>query len=322
MIVPIPRSLIMQSRNYDDSVANPFLAQVEGKGALVSDETEKNDKLNSTEFKKLTSNGERTVRGIYQSPHIFNQTAQTIICTNYAPLFDSSDTAVVERMFIIQFSKQHLKGKKGTMDFDDLVKLIRPEFPSIIKMFAEYYIQLKTQFKMKIPDSAECKAYKNDYIERMDENGLQGFVQKYIVFAKGSGKWIPLKEVYNRYCMYWNIELDESGKPKDSDKLTQAKFTRYLNRDYNEFKVTQKRINGYPTQIVMDLEIKEWTEVPEDNITTNQNTQTQQTTQNNERQQQIQSYQNQFANAPSIEEENPFEGMTPTFVNTPKDKKK
>ena len=80
-------------------------------------------------------------------------------------------------------------------------------------------------------------------------------------------EYLP-KDVYNRYCQFWNIELDESGKPIDPEKLTQAKFTRYLKRDYNEFKVKQVRVNGQPTQVVMDVIVKDWNEVPEQNLTT------------------------------------------------------
>ncbi len=269
MTVPIPRDLIMNSKYGNQTGgANPFLAQLEGAGAGISDETEKNDHLNSSMWKSLTGGGKLTARGLWQKPHNFIPTAQTIILTNYSPLFDKTDQAVIDRMLIIQFSKQHEKGEKGTMTIDELKEQLRPEFPIIVRTFAEYYIRLKNEYKSKIPQSLESEEYKKDYIENMDDNGLQNFVQKYIDFAKGSGRWVPLKDVYQRYCQFWNIELDESGKPIDPEKLTQAKFTRYLKRDYNEFKVKQMRVNGQPTQIVMDVIVKDWNEVPEQNLVT------------------------------------------------------
>ncbi len=269
MTVPIPRDLIMNSKYGNQTGgANPFLAQLEGAGAGISDETEKNDHLNSSMWKSLTGGGKLTARGLWQKPHNFVPTAQTIILTNYSPLFDKTDQAVIDRMLIIQFAKQHEKGEKGTMTIDELKEQLRPEFPIIVRTFAEYYIRLKNEYKSKIPQSLESEEYKKDYIENMDDNGLQNFVQKYIDFAKGSGKWVLLKEVYKRYCLFWNVELDENGKPVDPEKLTQAKFTRYLKRDYNEFKVKQMRVNGQPEQVVVDVILKDWNEVPEQNLTT------------------------------------------------------
>jgi len=268
MTVPIPRDLIMNSKYGNQTGgANPFLAQLEGAGAGISDETEKNDHLNSSMWKSLTGGGKLTARGLWQKPHNFVPTAQTIILTNYSPLFDKTDQAVIDRMLIIQFAKQHEKGEKGTMTIDELKDQLRPEFPVIVRTFAEYYIKLKNDFKSKIPQSLESEEYKKDYIENMDDNGLQNFVQKYIDFAKGSGKWVLLKDVYKRYCLFWNVELDENGKPIDPDKLTQAKFTRYLKRDYNEFKVKQMRVNGAPEQVVIDVILKDWNEVSEQNLT-------------------------------------------------------
>ena len=268
MTTPIPRSLIMNSRfGNDDNGPTPALADLVGKGAGISDETEKNDHLNSAMWKKLTGGGTMKARQLRQNYHTFEPTAQTVILTNYSPLFDKADQAVIDRMLIIQFAKQHEKGAEGTKTLNEFKEELKSEFPQIVRMFAEKYIELKHKYKSKIPLSTESEEYKKDYIENMDDNGLQNFVQKYIDFAKGSGKWVLLKDVYHRYCNFWNIELNENDKPIDPDKLTQAKFTRYLKRDYNEFKVKQVRVNGQPTQVVMDVIVKDWDEVPEQNFT-------------------------------------------------------
>lgn len=269
MTTPIPRSVIMNSKYGNITTgATPELADLEGMGAGYSDETEKNDHLNSAMWKSLTGAKKIKARQLYKGNRVFEPTAQTIILTNYSPLFDKTDTALIDRMIIIQFSKQHHKGKEGTKSIDEIKAEIKAEAPQIVRMFAEKYIELKYKYNSKIPLSLESEEYKKDYIENMDDNGLQNFVQKYIDFVKGSGKWALLKEVYKRYCLFWNIELDQNGKPIDPEKLTQAKFTRYLKRDYNEFKVKQMRVNGAPEQVVVDIILKDWNEVPEQNLTT------------------------------------------------------
>lgn len=264
MTTPIPRELIMsQGRLSSSSGPNPYMARLEGMGAGISDETKRNDTLNGALWKQLTGGGMLTARGMYAQPRDFMPTSQIIILTNYSPKFDGKDQATIDRMVVVPFSIQHKKGEEGTMEEDELIDMLRPEFPMVVRLFAEYYIKLKLQHKSKIPLSKECEAYKADYVENQ-ETDLDRFVNDNIEFIKDENCWVKLKDVYYRFCMFNDIELDEYGKPLDKEAWSQSKFTRYLRGDYNEIRIKQRKINGYPEQIVLNMRLKEWVEPEKD----------------------------------------------------------
>lgn len=258
MIAPIPRELIMNTSRYSSNAAgpNPFMARLEGAGAGLSDETQRNDTLNSAMWKQLTGGGMLTARGMYAEPRNFMPTAQIIILTNFSPKFDGKDQATINRMVIVPFNVPHEKGKKGTVEENDLIAAIEPEFPQVVRLFAEFYIELKNKHKSKIPLSKECEAYKQDYVENQ-ETDLDRFVSNNIEFLKDENVWVPLQDVYKRFAEVNQIELDVNGKPVNKDDWSQSKFTRYFKSDYNEVRIKQKKIDGWPVQIVLYARLKD-----------------------------------------------------------------
>lgn len=258
MIAPIPRELIMSTGRFTNSAAgpNPFMARLEGAGAGLSDETQRNDTLNSAMWKQLTGGGMLTARGMYAEPRNFMPTAQIIILTNFSPKFDGKDQATINRMVVVPFNVTHEKGKKGTVEESDLLAGIEPEFPLVVKLFAKYYIDLKFKHKSQIPLSKECEAYKQDYVENQ-ETDLDRFVANNIEFIKDENVWVPLVDIYRRFAQFNQIELDLNDKPINKDEWTQTKFTRYFKGDYNEVRIKQKKINGYPVQVVLNARLKE-----------------------------------------------------------------
>lgn len=253
---PLPRSVIMQKRYEDNGTPNPYLARLEGSGVAISDETKRNDMLDGAMWKQLTGGGMLTARGLYSQPRDFMPTAQIVILTNFSPKFDGKDQATIERMVIVPFRIQHKKGDKNTVSEDDLFAGIRPEYPSVVRLFAEYYIRLRTEYKDKIPLSKECQAYKDDYVQDQ-ETDLDKFVTDNIDFIKDANCFVPLKDLYLRYCQYNEIDVDEFGKPTDREAWTQSKFTRYLKNDYQEFHVKMMKINGQAVRVAINTKLKD-----------------------------------------------------------------
>lgn len=263
MITPMPRELIMNSgrNNFGTSGGlNPHLAALEGVGAAVNDETQRNDTLNAAMWKQLTGGGMLTARGLYAQPRKFLPTAQIIILTNFSPKFDNKDQATIDRMIIIPFNVHHNRGEKGTRDEKELLQELRPEFPAIIKFFSEYYILLKNKYKSKIPMSEECLAYKDDYVENQATD-LDRFVMEQIEFVKDENCYETLPNIYKAFCAYNDIALDERNKPVDkTDKncWSQNTFTQRFRGDYVEVRIKQKKINGYPIQIISNIRLKQF----------------------------------------------------------------
>lgn len=259
MTTPIPRQVIMLNkdiRNYGGG-ATPEIAELEGMGAGISDETQRNDMLNSAVFKQLTGGGVMKARRLYANTKEFKPTAQTIILTNYLPRFDNKDPATIDRMVVIPFSVQHKRGEdENFKDENDIFNLLRPEYPAIVKLFAEYYIRLKTDYKGKIPLSDECKSYKDDYVEDQATD-LDRFVKENIEFIKDENVFVKIKDLYARYCEINDIELNDKGQPLDKEAWTQSKLTHFLKSDYTEIHIKQKRFGGSPEQIIINMRLKE-----------------------------------------------------------------
>ena len=83
-----------------------------------------------------------TAREVYHAPRSFIPTAQIIVITNYSPRFDSHDDAMIDRMVIIPFSVEHKKNEEGAKLLDEIINSLRPEYPGIVRMLAEYYLRL------------------------------------------------------------------------------------------------------------------------------------------------------------------------------------
>lgn len=259
MLIPLPADKIMLRGRFGraSNAPDPFIAQLIGAGAAVCDETDKNDKIDSAVFKAYTGGGMLTVRDMYERPQNYEPTAQVIISTNYSPKFDSSDQAVINRMVVVPFSIVHEPDDAETKSDDYFKQKIRPEYPAIIKFYAELYLKLKFELHGKIPISEEAGKYKGDYVQNQATD-LSRFVDTCIEFVKDDAKFVRLKDVYNAYIQFSGAELDENGKPKDKDTWTQSKFTRYFKGDYNEVIIGQKKYPGHtvPEQIVLNCVLK------------------------------------------------------------------
>jgi phage/plasmid-associated DNA primase len=265
MFDTIPAELMVSKdrRRLSGNEATPYLARLEGKGVGIVKETERNAYLNNRMFKELTGGDTQTARGLYQNPREFIPTAQILIYTNYQPRFDAHDTAVVDRLVVVPFMVQHERGKKGTVQQTSIYAKIRPEYPAIVRLFAEYYIKLKNEHEGAIPLSAECSNYKNNYIKEQ-ETDLDKFVNDNLEFDMKGDVYEITKDVYERYLVYYEFATyNDAGRIVKNDNatkeaLSQNKFTRLLKHDYMEINQKQKKINGEPVLCFYNVRLKPW----------------------------------------------------------------
>ena len=118
---------------------SPQLARLPGCGAAFVNEPEDGAWLNVGRWKELTGGDVTVARGLNEAPKEFINTAQIIINTNHLPKFDRHDGAVIIRAVVIPFLVSHQSSEEGTMQPDEFVEYLRPEFPSFIRLMAEYY---------------------------------------------------------------------------------------------------------------------------------------------------------------------------------------
>jgi phage/plasmid-associated DNA primase/5S rRNA maturation endonuclease (ribonuclease M5) len=229
--------------------ATPYIARLEGKGLGVAQETERNGILNNALWKELTGGDKLTARGLYKDPHDFDPTAQIVVCTNHQPRFDAHDSAAIDRMVVIPFSVQHKKGTKGTLQQTTIYSRLRPEYPAIIRFFAEYYIRLRNEYEGAIPLSEECYSYKQNYIKDM-ETDLDKFVNENLDIVMAGNAYEDINDVYNRYLQYYNLN------PEAKDTISRNKFVRFLRQDWIEIGYGQKKIKGEQVYVFLNVKLK------------------------------------------------------------------
>jgi phage/plasmid-associated DNA primase len=254
MIVRLNGDILVtkERRRASGNEATPYVARMEGRGAAIAQETERNGILNNALWKEWTGGDTITARGLYQEPHDFIPTAQILVCTNHQPRFDAHDEATIDRMVVIPFSVQHEKGKKGTVQQTTIYSRLRPEYPAIVKLFAEYYIKFKNELDGLIPLSDECFNYKKGYVREM-ETDLDKFVDENIDIDMSGNCFETVQNVYERYLKYFEFATG------DKEALSRNKFVRYLKHDYMEIDYRQKKINGEPILCFFNVKLKTWT---------------------------------------------------------------
>ena len=254
MIKTIPAEVLVSKglRQVSGNEATPYIAGLEGKGCGLASETGRNMYLNNALWKLLTGGDTLTARDLYQSPHEFTPTSQIIILTNYLPHFDSHDNATIGRMIIIPFLIEHKRGSKESVDMDEFKEKLKPEYPGIVKMFIEYYIKLKNEYRGAIPLSDECQKYKKLYLDELDTD-LDCFVKDRLHLTVENNPFIQCDILYEEYLKYFNLTSENSGK----DVLPRNKFTRFLKKDYKQITQKQKKINGKPVLCFFNVKLKD-----------------------------------------------------------------
>jgi phage/plasmid-associated DNA primase len=237
----------------------PYLAQLEGLGASITSETEDGATLNGGLWKKLTGGDRVPARGLNEAPKNFVNTAQIIIATNTLPRFDRHDEAIITRMIVIPFLISHERGADNTKQPEDIMKKLTPEFPAIIRLFAEYYIKLKKDHGGIIPVSKESASYKTEVIAEV-ETDLDRFIDVSISFEKNQMEKIAI--IYDRYFQYY--EFDESSV-KRGEALSRIRFTKFITKNYKDhvYASTQRVRGDPPAKVFVGVRLRTLDEIVE-----------------------------------------------------------
>lgn len=228
--------MISVGRHFQNSNGpTPEIAKLEGKLMAFVQETPKDGRLNTNTFKLLTGGDKLSARGLNRDPHEFFPTAQILISSNNSPDFEHGDDAAIKRMIIFRFNIEHEKGKSESKTPKEFIDSLRPEFPGVIKLLAEFYIKLHTVYKGKIPMSTECVNEKNLYVQEQEKD-TDRFVKLCIRYAfNDNNAFVTSRELYTCYLNLLGIQ--EGSK----EAATQRQFTTWLKSDYKEFRRSYKQ---------------------------------------------------------------------------------
>jgi phage/plasmid-associated DNA primase len=207
----------------------PYIAALEGLGASITMETEDGATLNAEWWKKLTGDDIIPARGLNEAPKEFANTAQIIIASNMLPKFNKHDTAIIERIIVIPFLVNHAREAPETKRPEKIMMGLEKEYPGIVRVLAEHYIELKKERNGRIPISRESASYKMEVIAEV-ETDLDKFININVSFEKNQMEVI--KDVYDKYLVYF--EFDENSV-KRGEALSRARFTKFVLKNYKDF---------------------------------------------------------------------------------------
>ena len=241
---------------------SPQLARLPGCGAAFVNEPEDGAWLNVGRWKELTGGDVTVARGLNEAPKEFVNTAQIIINTNHLPKFDRHDEAVIVRAVVIPFLVSHQSSEEGTMQPDEFVKHLQPEFPAFIRLLAEYYIRFKHELNSVLPISGESEAHKMGYIEEV-ESDLDRFVKICVIFDPQAT--VVIKDAYEHYMSYYGF--DEAAV-KRKEAISHPTFTRRIMKNYKDM-ITERmvRVNrdgeSKPIRCFAGMRLKSFDEISE-----------------------------------------------------------
>jgi hypothetical protein len=229
----------------------PYLAKLQGLGASIVSETEEGATLNAGLWKRLTGDDTITARGLNEAPKEFNNTAQIIISTNTLPRFDRHDNSVIERMVVIPFLVAHERNAKDTKKWEELCEELRPEFPGVIRLLAEYYIKLKNERRGNIPISKESELYKLGYIAEV-ETDVDKFINDCVLFDPQS--LVTTRSVYNAYMEYYEFDKDSA---KRGEALSPLRFSKFIFNKYkDQVRPDVQRVDGKAARCFRGIGLK------------------------------------------------------------------
>jgi hypothetical protein len=155
-------------------------------------------------------------------------------------------------MIVIPFLINHARGEKKTKRQENILKELKPEYPGIIMLFANYYMRLKNELGGVIPISKESASYKKDFVAEV-ETDLDRFIDINITFE--TGKIVKKSEVYDKYKDYF--EFDENSV-KRGEALSAIRFSKFILKNYkNHVDESVQRIQGgKPARVFVGMRIK------------------------------------------------------------------
>jgi phage/plasmid-associated DNA primase len=158
-----------------------------GAYACFSSEVERGKRFSSALIKQLTGDDIITARKLYSGMVSFKATWQLVLAVNDLPVFAGDDEAFIDRVLILPFvmrycSTEEKKERARTKGVDEkyiheakdkaeLERSITEERAGILKYLIEQYIYLQYTLGGNIPQAAEAKAAKDNFIADNDTFG-------------------------------------------------------------------------------------------------------------------------------------------------------
>jgi len=201
----LDKSLLMNEKqgNTQDQ-----LVSLKGSRIAVCDESEINEKLNSSTVKNLTGGAPITCRAIYKEPITYQPTFQLLLLTNHLPKAGAMDDALWRRLILVPFERQFLNKDNPKFDhFNKQYKIrdtniftkIEDNKEAILKWLVNGSIRWYKNGLQYEPQ--KIKEVTHEY--RLQNDKIYQFLETYCDQTKND----PTKQLNSYYCEFKHIML-------------------------------------------------------------------------------------------------------------------
>lgn len=208
--------------NAQQGAATPYLMSLKGKRLIICGETRKKQNLDTTLIKNITSNETLVGRKLHHDPESFVCSAKCVLVTNFTPIIDTGDKAIIDRLKYIHFKKEYVEHRPITPE----QKLKNPEiearlykdllphfFAWCIEGALEYYVNNSLKEPRFIHREGLETIYKG--------NNIYKYIQEKLVMDINAE--IEFSRVYDDYGE-WAIEHDYDPKDRNTFSIELRNF--------------------------------------------------------------------------------------------------
>ena len=227
---------------------NESVAQLRGKRMVFAEESDKTNILNSGTVKILNSPGSISVRGLYKSQSSFSVTWLMWLATNFPPMLDAKDYAVLRRIvhytFKIKFTENPSEAHERIVNPDIASKWAEDDdiLEGLLSILVYFYEILHLKY------GGNIRKVKSETIERetLDYFNSNDYVNKFVTTMMVESPGVTEKTPLNQIAIMYKTWLTSV---ENIDKKTQSDTTKIM-KELQENPTIQKKFltnnNGAP----------------------------------------------------------------------------
>ena len=250
---------------YGAKMAMSFLTEARGKSAGADEqlmvlkgarlayysESDKNEALNTSKLKELTSQESMTGRGIFEKQQTFRPTCSHMVTTNYQFSIKTTDHGIWRRIVTYSFKMKFDDNPDPENEYEKKIDpSIAKEFsfnPEIKKSFlsilVEYYKDLQINHNGMLKNVMKPSIDKETAEYRNKEDIINRFIDEYCIFSPNSK--LCMSELIDKYEIWYENNVGKNHVPEKMEirnQLQNSKIVKYIKKGTTKVMLQDIRI--------------------------------------------------------------------------------
>ena len=189
-----------------------------GKLVVAVEEIPVNRRLPEVGLKRLSERTTMEANPKGKSAYNFEYVGGLVMCTNHWPSVDDTSEGMKRRANVIPFSREFVRN--GEADLERAAEIIENELPGVLLSCLKGLERLRKRGRFQTPE--KCLQATAEWFDK--SNSVNSWFGTYCKFKEG--KRMRLKEVYDEYTYYCQLEGIDPERRKDfKEKLLNLKVS-------------------------------------------------------------------------------------------------